>query len=516
MILYRVCITYLLLFSFFIYGTSYTLLIHTTLLSYFAAFIFLLTIVYLVTLQRLRSGYFVFAYVQVMLDIYLIIFFILATGGIESWFSFLLLVHVIGSGITLGRKPMMTIAVLSSISYGIVIVLQFYAIIPVYYSIGLTSEHFFFNIFTNMTAMFLVAYLGRHLLLSLERTSITLRKTESDFRDLYAFHRDVIENIPVGLLYTDTKGGIVLFNRSAEIITGIAQEAAKEKKLPDLFDFIPLPIEKGSFKGTILDGCNEKIVEASISEHRNEFDVVRGFVIIFEDLTRITEMEVEMKEKEKMAAIGELSANIAHEIRNPLAALRSSVEMLKEATLPQEQRGRIMEIAIVEMDRLNKIITDFLIYSNPRLPDIKRISATRVLKDTLYMLRNIVSNNNGDVNIVEDFEGDIYVKADENQVKQVFWNLGLNALQSLSGTGQISVSVKQTREFVKIYVKDSGRGIEPENMEKIFYPFFSTKKGGAGLGLAMVYRIIHEHSGKISVSSTVGKGTTFEISLLNG
>ncbi|MBF0337559.1 MAG: PAS domain S-box protein [Nitrospirae bacterium] len=508
----RVFIAYLLVASFYVYNKNFLIVENSRFLSYFAAFIFLLTIVYLLLLKKLTRGYFVFAYIQILVDIALIMLFILITGGIESWFSFMLLVNVIGAGITLGRRPILSIAAISALTYGSVIVMQFYGIIGIHFSKVLNAKDFFYNIFANIMAMFLVAFLGRHLLMNLEKTSKTLEKRESDFRDLYAFHLEVIENIPGGLSYADTAGNIMLFNRPAEQITGLKKTQAIEKTIWDVFEFIPAPIKTGRLSGCITIASDEKIIELKISKHRNDIGEVMGYVITFEDHTKLAEMEREMKEKEKLAAIGEMAANIAHEIRNPLSAIRSSVEMLKEGSLDETKRKRIMDIAIVEMDRMNKIITDFLTYSSPRPPEFKTILLSRTLGETIEMLRALASTNSN-VTINTNIAHEVYIDADDNKLRQVFWNLGLNAIQACQDNGEISVEVKQLPEFVTIIFKDNGAGIEPNMLKKIFYPFFTTKRGGGGLGLAMVYRIVHEHSGRINVMSTVGKGSVFEVFL---
>ncbi|MBF0606611.1 MAG: ATP-binding protein [Candidatus Magnetobacterium sp. LHC-1] len=508
----RVFIAYLLVASFYVYNKNFLIVENSQFLSWFAAFIFLLTIVYLLLLRKLTRGYFVFAYIQILVDIALIMLFILITGGIESWFSFMLLVNVIGAGITLGRRPILSIAAISALTYGSVIVMQFYGIIGIHFSKVLNAKDFFYNIFANIMAMFLVAFLGRHLLLNLEKTSRTLEKRESDFRDLYAFHLEVIENIPGGLSYADTAGNIMLFNRPAEQITGLKKTQAIEKTIWDVFEFIPAPIKTGRLRGCITIAGDEKIIELKISKHRNDIGEVMGYVITFEDHTKLVEMEREVKEKEKLAAIGEMAANIAHEIRNPLSAIRSSVEMLKEGSLDETKRKRIMDIAIVEMDRMNKIITDFLTYSSPRPPDFKTILLSRTLGETIEMLRALASTNSN-VTIKTNIAAEVYIDADDNKLRQVFWNLGLNAIQACQDNGEISVEVKQLPEFVTIRFKDNGAGIEPNILKKIFYPFFTTKQGGGGLGLAMVYRIVHEHSGRINVMSTVGNGSVFEVFL---
>ncbi|MBF0516862.1 MAG: PAS domain S-box protein [Nitrospirae bacterium] len=535
LILLRIFVTYLLLASFFLYDQKFVIFIYPMFLSYLAAFIFLLTIIYLVIYKFLQksnerlggaveSSFYYFTYFQIIFDIILIITLIVITGGIDSWFSFLLLVNVISAGITLGKRTILIVAGLSGIFYGVVVELQFYQILEVPYLRSLTPKDFFYNIFANITALFLIAYLSRYLLINLEQASSSLITIARDFSDLYAFHREVIENMPFGLLYTDHGGSVMLFNRPAEEITGIRREAALGMTLVDVFDFVSLPIAKGIYKGTMA--ANQKIIELKLSEHRDNSGVMMGFVITFEDLTKITELEREMKEKEKLAAIGELSANIAHEIRNPLAALRASIEMLKEGSVPAQKMSRVMDIALVEMDRLNKIITDFLVYSNPRPPEFRIISVTSILKETIEMLRNSIAGHTVEggatVQLIEDgIDVDVTISGDYDKLKQVFWNMCINAVQSFGcpvpeiapRQKRIVISAKAITGYVRITFEDNGCGIKQETLTKIFYPFFTTKKGGSGLGLAIVYRIIQEHMGRITVSSIDGEGATFNIIL---
>jgi signal transduction histidine kinase/PAS domain-containing protein len=587
----RLLVTSVLLASYLFFGQKAPTFHYNVRLSYLAAFSFFLSVVYLLVLKRLTSRFHLFVYVQVVIDVFVILFLVVITGGMDSWFSFLLLINVIGAGIMLGRQPVVVVASISSIAYGAVIELQYYGVLGVAYNELLQAEDFLHNIFANMTAIFLVAYLVRHLVINVEKTSHSLKKTQSDYSKLHAFHSEIIENIPTGLLYTDPAGVVRLFNRSAEAITGISRYEVEGMAIRDLFAFAPAEMNAGRFKGIKTVSGADRIIELSISEHledagpavtskgghipassnRTPNDAgggaatasnsgaatasssgaatasssgaatasssgtpgLLGYVVIFEDLTKITAMERDMKEREKLAAIGELSANIAHEIRNPLAALRTSVEMLRErgrrsaatasnssaataSSSPSHSDGareeRIMEIALHEMDRLNKIITDFLVYCNPRPPEFKRVVLNTLIAETLDMLAHSLPDGGGVV-ITRSLDQSVVLRADPDKLRQVFWNLGLNAMQAMSGGGSLDVSLKRAGDFAKITFRDTGCGIDGDNVARIFYPFFTTKKDGTGLGLAMVYRIVNEHGGEIGVQSVAGAGTTFEITI---
>ena len=238
-----------------------------------------------------------------------------------------------------------------------------------------------------------------------------------------------------------------------------------------------------------------------------------GYIGIFQDLTEKKKLESEMKNKEKWAAIGELSANIAHEIRNPLASLRGSIEMLKEGKIPEKHKGKLMDIALSEMERLNNTISDFLTYSSPKPLEIQPVDLHSILDSTLELLKN-TEHKNG-ISIKRDFEGQLFIHADPEKIRQVFWNLGANAFEAMETSGELTVSTKNSLKNVTVSFSDTGSGISQANIDKIFYPFFTTKEKGTGLGLSIAYRIIEEHNGRLIVTSRPGIKTTFEIILMH-
>ena len=449
-------------------------------------------------------------YLQFFVDIILIDSLIILTGGIESWFSFLNILLVIAAAMVLGRRGGIIIATATAILYGIIIDLQFYGLIPVSYNASYRVTDFLYNIFVNITGLLLTAYLMGYLVSRLEKTSETLQKKDVDLRELSRFHSEVIENIPSGLFTTDADGRIYLFNSAAEKITGLSREEVALRGINTVFPFLPLPLLTGRHEGRINTPENEKYIGMNISTYRNSEGRVVGYIGTFQDVTAIIRMEEEIKRKEKLAAIGQLSSSIAHELRNPLASIKSSFEMLREGHLPSETRQRLMEIAINEMDRLNKIVTDFLTYSNPKPPEHGRFNISRLVDELFEMQMTI----NEGIQFQKEIEEDIKIVADQQKIRQLMWNLLLNAIDAVSGKeGRIYVSLKKTNAGVEIRVRDNGRGIKKEDMDKIFYPFYSTKEKGTGLGLAIAYRIVEEHGGRIDVNSEEGSGAEFVITI---
>jgi signal transduction histidine kinase len=224
-------------------------------------------------------------------------------------------------------------------------------------------------------------------------------------------------------------------------------------------------------------------------------------------------MEAEVKRKEKWAFIGELSASIAHELRNPLASLKASVEMLSEKKISGEPADRLMKIALSEMDRLNGIITDFLLYARPKELNKKPFDLHQSLRDVVMLLQGAETVKKN-VTITAKLEGSLVITGDAKQMQQVFWNLGINAVDAVSEGGSVDIHTVRKGNRIEIIFRDTGEGISEFDMDKIFYPFFTTKEKGTGLGLSIAQKIIEEHGGKILVESRgPGSGTTFRIIL---
>ena len=276
--------------------------------------------------------------------------------------------------------------------------------------------------------------------------------------------------------------------------------------------FLTLPPQCRRYEDILsANNGSEKIIGLNISVLRDINGVETGFIGIFQDLSQIKKLESEIKNREKWAAVGELSANIAHEIRNPLASLRGSIEILKEGKLPEKHREKLMNIALSEMDRLNNTISDFLAYSSPKPLEKKLTDLHPILDSTLELLIN--SENKGGISIKKDFKGQLFCHADSEKIRQVFWNLGINAYEAMGNGGELTVSTENTLPYVTISFSDTGSGISQSDIEKIYYPFFTTKEAGTGLGLSIAYRIIEEHNGRLLVSSIPGIKTTFKIIL---
>jgi two-component system sensor histidine kinase PilS (NtrC family) len=509
LIVIRVIFVTLLLGSSFLFRQKAISYIHE--LSYLIIGLYIATIVYALLLVRIRNLV-AFAYTQLLIDVVFAILLIYITGGIDSLFSFTLILTVISSSIVLNKRAGYVTATVSSLLYGLLINFQFHGLIPLTPGDISEGRNYFYNIFVHIISLYLTAYLSGYLSSRLEKTEQKLEEKDIDLRDLEFFNRAVVEGLPSGLFTTDTSGTVLIFNRAAENITSIQKSSIIGTRIDSVLQYFPFPFSEGRREQLITVNGEQKIIGIGITTLYGRDEQPRGFIGIFQDLTQLKRLEAEMKQAEKMATIGELSSNIAHEIRNPLASLKSSVEMLKEDTVQKDYKMKLMDIALIEMERLDRIIKDFLTYSRPTQPEFKKFDIHGLLDDIIELLTNI-EQNKGRVRIEKNYNGMIEVSADPQKMRQVFWNLGLNALEAMPEGGDLIISTENMDDYMGITFKDSGSGIHDDDIEKIFFPFFTTKEHGTGLGLAIAYRIIEEHNGKIHVENNPDSGTTINILL---
>ena len=512
----RVVVVTILLDSFYVFKIGFDKLSHPSAVSYFIAALYLLTVVYALILRRIekKSHYIAFAYIQIIIDIASETTLIYLTGGIHSIFAFMYPLSILSAGIILNRRACYISAILSSILYGILLDLQLLKIIPIPGNILYTEKDFFYNMFANITAFFMIGFLSGYLSEKLNKATQSLEERDMVLSDLKAFSRFIIESIPSGIFTTDLNRKIVSFNTAAQEITRLSHADVAGKKPEDIFPFLGNVHEsEPRMEGELHHDGNTFPVGMRLSRLKDGSGLPIGQIGVFQDLTELKAMEAEVKRKEKWAFIGELSASIAHELRNPLASLQGSIEMLRDKNVSEEHADHLMRIALSEMKRLNVIITDFLLYARPQELHKDPFDLHQVLRDVITLLRSSESNMEH-VTISTKLEGELILTGDSRQIRQVFWNLGLNALDAVSKGGTVDIYSQKNDNTVEIIFRDSGTGIDKNDIEKIFFPFFTTKEKGTGLGLSIAQKIAEEHRGKIIVQSgDSGTGTTFKVVL---
>lgn len=374
-------------------------------------------------------------------------------------------------------------------------------------------------------AFLVVGLLSARLAERQSRSDVRLLAATQSLANLRALHERIVASIRSGLVTTDLEGRIFTFNTAAEEITGYQEETIRGKDASIIFgdmkDHIAetlhaLKVGERSprFETNCLTSEGMRLrLGYSISPLSSEAGEITGIVISFQDLTQVRSLEETSRRQDRLAAIGRMAASIAHEIRNPLAAMRGSIQMLRSEMDTDSSQAELMEIILRESDRLNRIITDFLNYARPRSLTQARVDVGDLLHQTFALMRHspeIGANQN----IVEELPSEpLFAEADEGQLKQVFWNLARNALQAMPQGGTLRTTLDRNSDNrLRIAFADTGRGMSPEQVEHLFEPFSSTT-GGTGLGLSIVYQIIRDHGGTINVRSLEGQGTTITVEL---
>jgi two-component system sensor histidine kinase PilS (NtrC family) len=512
----RVIVVTLLLGSFYIFKIGYDKLSHPAYFSSLIASLYFLTIIYAIMTRIIKktSQVVLFVYIQIVIDIIAETVLIYMTGGIESMFSFMFPLSIISAAIVLNRRACYIIATLGSICYGLLVDLQFYKVLQMPTGLVFTEKDYFYNIFAHISAFYLIAFLSGYLSDKLHSATKSLEERDTVLSDLKAFSKYVIESMPSGVFTTDLNRRIITFNTSAQVITKLHSTDVVGKNPDDIFPFLRnFEGPSDRIEGEIGRNGSRVPVGMRLSMLMDGSGNSIGLIGVFQDLTELKKMETEVKRKEKWALIGELSASIAHELRNPLASLKGSVEILRENQVSPEHADRLMNIALSEMDRLNGIITDFLLYAKPQELQKESFDVHVSLREIITLIQSHESNGK-QVTISAELEGSELITGDPKQLRQVFWNLCLNAIDAVEDDGALEIYTEKKNNGVAIIFRDSGSGISKSDIEKIFYPFFTTKDSGTGLGLSTAQKIVEEHGGKINARSEgAGKGTTISVNL---
>jgi two-component system sensor histidine kinase PilS (NtrC family) len=491
------------------------------------ATVYVLTVIYIIVLKRLGPSL-RFAYVQIGLDTVLVTLLIYVTGSFASVFSFLYLVVIVYASILLYKRGSLIMATLCSIQYGVMIDLEYYGILKPFYTPasmsieGCEESYVLYKITMTMVACFLVAFLTSWLSQQSIRTEKELKAKQKDLEQLEAINASIVHSMDSGLLTLSSAGVITSFNRAAEMITGFSREEALGRPLskifPDVVQRVALsdaPPKKKPQRYDVefknKDGT-PGYLGFSISSLKGPDGKSTGKLLIFQDLTAFKNMEEHVKRVEKLAAIGEMAAGIAHEIKNPLASMSGSTQLLKKEVKDTPVAGKLMDIVLRETDRLNALVNDFLLFARPSSDKIEPVELSSAIGETLELFKK-----NGfcqdRVSVGQDLAPEVWTEMDPKHTRQILWNLLLNAAQAIDGTGTIQVSLKAAEDMVQITVKDTGCGMSEETISKIFDPFFTTKPHGTGLGLSIVHRVLESYNGRLDVRSQQGQGTTFNLYL---
>jgi len=478
-------------------------------------------------------------WIQIYLDLLILTFIVHYSGGLSSYFTILYILPIIVGGAYF-QVSGGVIAALSAISvyitYAVItskgqtsnagsISYQYYSV--AYFSLLLKG-------YLQMVLFLFTGVMSGYVSRLMESKREELISKEKELKRVQLDTNSIINNMSSGLIVTSIAGEVILINPAGRKILGIDDRDVEGVIIDDLIPHMNSlvkeiysaietgrPIRRHEVELRRSDGSILQI-GVSISLLKGDSGEKRGAIALFQDLTEVNRMRERIRKADRMAAIGELSAAIAHEIRAPLASICGSIQMLSEELDVSDEQKELMELVIKESDRLDRIITEFLEYARLKSPELKPVDLSQCLNEVLLLLKH--SSNISDrikISVDEKVSG-LKLYADEEQIKEVFLNICLNACEAMKDEGNLRIEVdthletgvdgEKEKYAVVSFVNDGP--VIPENvLPHIFEPFYTTKETGTGLGLSIASRIVETHSGTIRVESSEKSGTTFSVYL---
>ena len=495
--------------------------------------IFALTIGYALTLPLVERHRWLVD-LQLAGDALIVSAFIYCTGGITSYFASLFVLPIVAASAVQFRRGALMVATLSTLLYGGLVLAQYLA------ASGLVSGAWRFEpnvllparsvaqytVALNVFGFFAVAVLSGSLANSLRSAGARLQQASTEIADLQALNQHVIDSLPSGLATTDPDHRILTFNRAAEQITGVTFRSAVGRPIDDVLQ-LPAPVMASIASDLLAKSTHRHEFRYKSSDGRGELEIGltathlqtpggrAGLLFTFQDVTSIKKLERDAAIQQRLAAVGEMAAGIAHEIRNPLASMSGSIQILRQELPLSAEQEQLMDIVLRESERLNTTIRSFLAYARPQRFQIARFDLRRALNDAALLLRNSAEVKEGHHIVVDVPGAELWYEADEGQIKQIVWNLATNGLRAMpdGGTLRLVAAFEPSSDGVVITVQDQGIGIPEEELDNLFQPFHGTFAKGTGLGLAIVHRIVADYNGEIAVSSQPASGTTVSVRL---
>ena len=452
-------------------------------------------------------------------DALLLAGFVYVAGGARSIFSFLYLVWIVYAALRLGPRGAVAASACAVVAYTTVVWGPAAEWIPPFEPGARPSaEEAMPALLGHALAFLAVGLLSR-------RLAHQIQTGKKELHELAEIHRRIVDGVSSGLLTVSRQGLVTSFNREAEQITGFHVGEVLGVSLSRLFPALASagalpPLERMQVQFRARDG-RALHLGMSVSVLRDLAGDPDGAIVIFQDLTHVVEMEEQLRRSERLSAVGQLAAGLAHEIRNPLASLSGAIELLATDQPPDDGSSKTLrEIVQRETARLNRLVSDFLTYARPGIGRAEPVPLRALFEELRELLARDGANG---VDVRIDVPEELQALGNPDQLRQVFWNLLLNAAQSEPADAAVQVRAvqvpaqtrvdSQTRAEIEISVEDRGCGIPPDAVERIFEPFFTTRPKGTGLGLATVHRVVEAHGGRIAVSSERGKGTTVRVFL---
>jgi two-component system sensor histidine kinase PilS (NtrC family) len=500
----------------------------------FSCILFLFTIFGALSLERV-SSLVQFAWVQIVFDLAAVTVLVYMTGGIDSAFSFLYMLVIISSALLLYRKGSLLTASACSLVYGLLLDLQYFGWIAPSQIVAVNAQEsdsgtYFLNILMNIAGFFLVAFLAGYLTEESQRYRVRVGERERELSRLAMLHGSIVQSMSSGLLTVAPDGRIIFSNNAAHKILGLEAGQITGRLATELFS----NIDVSRFPTSAPGGQRTSVRMESGYNHPSGTQITIGYsvsvlqygegepfgwIIIFTDLTRLKAIEEHMQRMERLVLAGRFAAEIAHEIKNPLAAMSGAMQMLKEEVGQNSLGNKLMGIVQREIERINSLLTEFLWMAKgpPKTAQVEDLEVCSAIEEiiSLFKAKQQVTSSHA---IRTVFRTRPLIAIDPDHFHRVLWNLLINALEAMPNGGDLSISVdlqkapEHSGRLVRIDVEDTGCGIPDSNAKRIFDPFFTTKSSGTGLGLSIAYQLVEKSGGSIEVSRPQsGKGTIFSL-----
>jgi two-component system, NtrC family, sensor histidine kinase PilS len=494
--------------------------------------IYALTIMYALSLRKVDAHRWLID-VQLGGDAVIVSAFIYFTGGVTSFFASLYVLPIVAASVVQSRKGGLFVAMLSTLLYGSLVGAQYLSATGLLYDPWLTGRAIAlparsvaqYTVALNVFGFFAVALLSGSLAESLRTAGAQLQQASSQIADLQALNQHVIDSLPSGLVTTDVSMRVLTFNRGAEAITGVAFHSAVGRPIDEVLQLSPAAMEAihrdlqdvRSRRHEFLYKTGDRRGEIEIGFGATHLETPggrAGYLFTFQDVTVIKKLERDAARQQRLAAVGEMAAGIAHEIRNPLASMSGSIQILRQELPLSTDQEQLMDIVLRESERLNNTIRSFLDYARPQRFETARFDMRRALNDTAFLLRNSADLHEHHTIDVHVPDGEIAYEGDEGRIKQIIWNLATNGLRAMPGGGSLRLAaMREAADGILLTVQDEGTGIPADEIDTLFQPFHGSFAKGTGLGLAIVHRIVTEYHGDIKISSQPGAGTTVAVRL---
>jgi two-component system, NtrC family, sensor histidine kinase PilS len=469
--------------------------------------------------------------VQLGCDAVIVSAIVLLTGGVASYASTLYTLPIIAASVIESRRGGVMVGVLSAVLYAGLVLMQYTGggLLPMAGYPLLPQRDALFTVGLNVFGFLGVALLSGSLAAGLRRADEQLVQASNQIADLQAFSQHVIDSLTSGLATTDLEGTVLTFNRAAEAIAGlpageaVGRSAFEVLQLPREFEgfFASVEARRQPFRVdygfTRPDGRQIEmgISTAPLVTPRGE----TGFLFTFQDVTESRKRDREARVQQRLAAVGEMAAGIAHEIRNPLASMSGSIQILRQELPLTPDQSQLMDIVLRESERLNDTIRSFLAYARPQRGGAAPMDVRQLITDTARLLENNAELCDGHTIEVDVPDEEIRYEADQGQIRQIVWNLATNGLRAMPDGGRLRLAVARRAPDgpqageLEIAVQDEGVGIGSEDLDEIFQPFRGGFSKGTGLGLSIVHRIVSDYEGEVRVTSKPGEGTTVRVVL---